>query len=72
VVVHNALPLDDISTVEKIPGAIIPGIPGGNIKEIRGRFHLTKIPRVPRDAKETYPYKQAKNPKNCDFEAVKE
>jgi len=28
---HNALPLDDISTAEKIPGAIIPGIPGGNI-----------------------------------------
>jgi hypothetical protein len=57
VVVHNALPLDDKSTAKKIPGAIIPGIPGGNIKEIRGRFHLTKIARVPLDAKETYPYK---------------
>jgi hypothetical protein len=56
---HNALPLDDISTAEKIPGAIIPGIPGGKIKEIRGRFHLTKNARVPLDAKETHPYKKS-------------
>ena len=55
---HNALPLDDISTAEKIPGAIIPGIPGGNIKEIRRRFHLTKTARVPLDAKEIHPYKK--------------
>ncbi len=69
---HNALPLDDKSTAKKIPGAMIPGIPGGNIKENRRRFHLTKTARVPPDAKETYPAKQARNPKNCDFKAVKE
>jgi hypothetical protein len=60
VVVHNALPLDDKSTAEKIPGAIIPGISGGNIKEIRRRFHLTKIAGVPPDAKEIHPYKKPK------------
>jgi hypothetical protein len=32
VVGHNALPLDDKSTAEKIPGAIIPGIPGINTR----------------------------------------
>jgi hypothetical protein len=55
-----------------MPGAVIPRIPGGNIKEIRRRFHSTKIAGVPQDAKETYPAKQARNPKNCDFKAVKE
>jgi hypothetical protein len=55
---HNALPLDDVSTAEKIPGAIIPRITGGNIKEIRRRLHLTKITGVPPDAKEIHPYKK--------------